>query len=39
WWSINQLRRPMDADPTAFKIVSRNDLAFNGLVVTINLDI
>ncbi len=39
WWSINQLRRPMDTDPSAFKSVARNDLTFNGLVVSLHLDI
>lgn len=39
WWSINQLRRPMDSDPTGFKTVSRGDLTFNGLVVNINIEI
>lgn len=39
WWSINQLRRPMSSDPNGFKTASRNDLTFNGLVATINIDI
>ena len=39
WWSMNQLRRPMDSDPSAFKNVSRNDLTFNGLVISLHIDI
>ncbi|KKL71025.1 hypothetical protein LCGC14_2099060, partial [marine sediment metagenome] len=39
WWSINQLRRSMDIDPSAFKVVSKNDLTFNGLVATLHIDI
>ncbi|NGX63617.1 MAG: hypothetical protein KR126chlam6_01030 [Candidatus Anoxychlamydiales bacterium] len=39
WWSMNQLRRFFDTDPTANDTVSRSDLTFNGLVVALRIDI
>jgi Legionella pneumophila major outer membrane protein precursor len=39
WWKQNQMRRFFSSDPVSSKRVSRGDLAFNGFMFGLNIDL
>jgi Legionella pneumophila major outer membrane protein precursor len=39
WWGVNQFEKPMATNPVGFKPASRKSMTFNGLILSLLLDL